>query len=261
MKSAYINTLCLALVIFATSCNSQKKNETQITDEQTAESTSDNSKTSLDWAGTYEGELPCADCDGIKTVITINQDNTFTIKETYLGKEAKPYETMGTFKWDDKGQKLIFSDPDRHSYFVGENMLTQLDSDGNKITGAMKSLYVLKKITDKLVGKKWHLVTFKGEDIQYKEAKSEHAYIQFKDDFTVIGYTGCNNLQGAYEVEDAQKIKFLQLLNTLKACPEMEIEAEFLKTVNAAASYGFEDHSLIMYDKDHQKLATFKAAN
>ncbi|MGC1632495.1 MAG: META domain-containing protein, partial [Gelidibacter sp.] len=74
-------------------------------------------------------------------------------------------------------------------------------------------------------------------------------------------YTGCNNLQGVYEVEDAQKIKFSQLLNTLKACPEMETEAKFLKTINATANYSFEDHALVMYDKDHQKLATFKAAN
>ena len=261
MKSAYINTLCLALVIFATSCNSQKKKEAQITDEQTAESIGDNSRTSLDWVGTYEGELPCADCDGIKTVITINQDNTFTINETYLGKEAKPYETMGTFKWDDKGQKLIFSDTNRRTYFVGENTLTQLDSDGNKITGAMESLYVLHKITDKLVGKKWHLVSFKGKEIQLTEAKAEHPFVQFNEDFTMMGYTGCNNLEGAYEMEDAQKIKFVQVINTLKACPEMETEAEFLKTINATATYAFEDHALVMYDKDHQKLATFKAAN
>ncbi|MGC1632333.1 MAG: copper resistance protein NlpE, partial [Gelidibacter sp.] len=173
MKFTFINTLCIALVIFATSCNSQKKNEAQITDEQPMETMGDNSRTSLDWAGTYEGEVPCADCDGIKTVITINQDSTFTIKETYLGKEAKPYETKGTFKWDDKGQKLIFSDPNRQSYFVGENTLTQLDSDGNKITGAMESLYILNKVNDQLVGEKWHLATFNGEEIQYKEAKSE----------------------------------------------------------------------------------------
>ncbi|MEO8772871.1 MAG: copper resistance protein NlpE N-terminal domain-containing protein [Gelidibacter sp.] len=260
MKTAFINTLCIALVICATSCNSGKKKEAQTIEDQ-IEAIGDNSRDALDWAGTYEGVLPCADCEGIKTILTVNQDNTYVIKETYLGKEEKPREIQGTVKWDNKGQKITFSEANRHPYLVGENTLTQLDEKGNKIKGAMTSLYVLNKVTDKLVGNKWHLASFKGEEIQYEEAVSEHAYIEFKNNFTIIGYTGCNNLQGAYDVEDAQKLKFSQLLNTLKACPEMDIESQFLKTINATAAYAFENHALVMYDKDHQKLATFKAAN
>ncbi len=261
MKTTFINTLCIALVILATSCNSEKKKETQKIDETTTDSAGDTSMNALDWEGTYEGELPCGDCDGIKTVITIKRDHTYVLKETYLGKDAAPREIHGTVKWDEKGQKIILSDENRHPYSVGENTLTQLDEDGNKIIGDMQSLYILNKVTDQLVGEKWHLFSFKGKEIQYKEAMSEHAYLEFKDDFTLVGYTGCNNLQGAYEVEAPQKIKFSQLLNTLKACPEMQIEAEFLKIINATTSYAFEDHTLVLYDKDHQKLAVFKAAN
>lgn len=260
MKTTLINGLSIILVLFFTSCISEQKKATQTIDSQT-EAMADSSMTSLDWAGTYEGQLPCADCDGIKTIVTINQDNTYVTKETYLGKNATPYETKGTFKWDDKGQRIIFSDSKRNTYFVGENTLTHLDIDGNKISGDMEALYVLKKVKDKLVGKKWHLAAFRGEEIQLKEAKTEHAYIEFNEDFTIIGYTGCNNLQGVFKVEGAQKLKFSQLINTLKACPEMETENEYLKTINATASYAFEDHDLVMYDKEHQKLATFKAAN
>lgn len=261
MKTAFINTLCVTLLLLVTSCNSGKKKETPITDEQHMESMRDNSMTSLDWDGTYEGKLPCADCEGIKTVVTINQDNSYSIKEIYLGKDATPIESKGTFKWDDAGQIITFSDADRHSYFVGENTLTYLDEDGNKIIGDMESLYILNKVQDQLVGKKWHLVSFKGEDVHYKEAMSEHAYIEFQEDYTITGYTGCNNIQGGYDVADVLKLKFSKLVNTLKACPEMETEAEFLKTVNATAAYAFENQGLVMYDKDHQKLATFKAAN
>lgn len=261
MKITFINTFAIGLVILFTSCNSGKKKETQITDESQSETLADNSMTSLDWDGTYEGELPCADCEGIKTIITINPDNTYTTKEIYLGKSATPKETNGTFKWDDKGQRIIFSDANRHSYFVGENTLTLLDKDGEKITGDLESFYLMHKVNDKLVGKKWHLASFMDKEIQYKEAKSEHAYIEFLEDFTIVGYTGCNNLQGAYDVGDAQKLKFSKMVNTLKACPEMETEADFLKTINNTATYAFEEHALVVYDKDHQKLATFKAAN
>lgn len=261
MKTTLINTFCIALLLLVSSCNTEKKKETQTIEDQHIEVIADNSMTSLDWGGTYEGELPCVDCEGIKTIVTINSDNTYVAKEIYLGKDVAPVETKGTFKWDDKGQKIIFSEANRHPYFVGENTLTHLDEDGNKISGDLEALYILNKVKDQLTGKKWHLASFKGENIQLKEAKSEHAYIQFEEDFTIIGYTGCNNLQGAYEVDDAQKIKFSKLVNTLKACPEMETEAKFLKTINSTDAYGFEDHALVMYDKDHQKLATFKIAN
>lgn len=261
MKTFLVNFFSVLLLIFLSSCNSNKKKEAPLENEPTQETVGDTSENSLDWAGTYEGELPCADCEGIKTVVTINNDNTYVTKEIYLGKEVKPFETAGTFEWDEKEQKIILSDADRHSYFVGENTLTYLDEEGNKITGDLEALYILNKVKDQLTGEKWHLVSFKGEEIQLEEAKSEHAYIQFNDDFTVNGYTGCNDMQGAYEVEDAQKIKFSKLLNTLKACPEMETENEYLKTINATTFYGFENHALVLYDENHNKLATFKAAN
>jgi len=261
MKTSIISAFCLTFIIVLTSCNSEKKKETQISDESQMEAIGDNSMTSLDWDGTYEGELPCADCEGIKTMVTINKDNTYVTKETYVGKDQIPHKTEGTFKWDEKGQKIIFSDVNRHPYFVGENTLTHLDENGNKISGDLEALYVLSKVMDQLEGKKWHLVSFQGEEIQLKEAKGGHPFLQFNDDFTINGYTGCNNLQGAYEVEAVQKIKFSDLINTLKSCPEMETENEFLKTINSAASYAFVEHALVMYDKDHQKLATFKEAN
>lgn len=152
MKTTIINSLCIALVLFVTSCNSGKKKETQTIEEPQIEDvdmgvTGDNSMTSLDWDGVYEGELPCADCEGIKTVVTINSDNTYLIQETYLGKETTPIETKGTFEWDDQGQRILLSN-DRNPFFVGENTLTLLDSDGNKNTGDLEALYVLKKVMD-----------------------------------------------------------------------------------------------------------------
>lgn len=151
MKTTIINTLSITLIFLITSCNSGKKKETQVIEEPQPEMevgfTGDNSMTSLDWDGVYEGELPCADCEGIKTVVTINSDNTFTIQETYLGKETTPFETNGTFEWDDQGRKILLSN-DRHPFFVGENTLTLLDSDGNKITGDLEALYVLRKKMD-----------------------------------------------------------------------------------------------------------------
>lgn len=262
MKITFINCIYTILLLVLTSCNSRAKKETSTTtDASQIEATVDNSQTSLDWHGTYEGILPCADCEGIKTIVTINEDNTYVVKDTYLGDDTTSFESKGTFKWDDTGQKIILSDSERHPYFVGENTLTLLDAEGNKATGDLKSFYVLNKVTDQLVGKKWHLVAFRGDEIQLKEAKGGHPFVVFNDDFTIYGNTSCNDLQGAYEVGDALKLNFSKLINTLKSCPEMETENEFIKTMNATRSYAFEERALVMYDGNHKKLATFKAAN
>ena len=258
MNLRFIYT-CFMLVALLFSCNDNKKKEVETMPE--SELMGDNSMTSLDWAGTYEGVLPCADCEGIKTVITINQDNSYVTKEIYEGKKDSLFESKGTFKWDENGQKIIFSDASRHLYFVGENTLTLLDKDGNKISGDLAEYYILKKVNDELVGKKWHLVSFKGQEIQLKEAKAEHPYIEFADDFTLTGYTGCNNLRGGYTLSDAQKISFSKLISTKKFCPEMITENEFLATLNTSVYYTFKDHALLMHDSNHAVLAEFKAAN
>lgn len=261
MKRSILYYILLSFgIITLTSCNSEKKKEVP-QEEIPTEAIGDNSMTSLDWDGTYEGTLPCADCKGIKTIVTLNKDNTYVAKEVYQGRDSLPVETKGTFEWDKAGQTISFSDKDRHSYFVGENTLTHLDKDGNKVTGNLKDTYILNKVQDELVGKKWHLVSFRNDDIQLTQAKAEHPYIQFQEDFTIVGYTGCNNLQGGYELKDAQKIEFSNLINTLKSCPEIKTENEFLKIINATDAYAFKDHDLILYDKNHKELAEFKVAN
>lgn len=51
--------------------------------------------------GIFQGKLPCADCPGINTVLTLTQEGKyidighFTLKETYLERSVKPLETRG----------------------------------------------------------------------------------------------------------------------------------------------------------------------
>src|SRR5690554_4133252 len=78
--------------------------------------TADNSRTSLDWTGVYEGTTPCADCDGIKTTLRLNDDEIIV--------EAKDITIR---------------------FQVGENEVTMLDMAGNVVTGELANFYVLKK--------------------------------------------------------------------------------------------------------------------
>lgn len=40
--------------------------------------------------GAYEGTLPCADCEGIRTELTLESNGRFELRETYLGASGGP---------------------------------------------------------------------------------------------------------------------------------------------------------------------------
>lgn len=107
-----------------------------------------NSNNSLDWQGTYKGTTPCADCEGIATEMTLNNDLTFVLKTKYLGKgDGKVFEEKGTFAWDKSGSTITLNNlkGKPNQYKVGENRLIQLDMKGKIITGALAEKYVLTK--------------------------------------------------------------------------------------------------------------------
>ena len=93
MKSKIYLIATILFLVFGTSCNSQKITKKAI-------STSDNSMTSVDWPGTYQGVLPCADCEGIQTQIVIQKDLSFVLETRYLGKDQQIFQTKGTFQWN-----------------------------------------------------------------------------------------------------------------------------------------------------------------
>ena len=145
--------------IFIISCNEPAKETTAATIDTVAAAKpdtasaaivpGDNSRTSLDWPGTYKGIVPCADCEGIETTITIGKDSSYIIITKYLGKKnSTATEKKGTFLWDAYGSAIfldgITNAPDK--YKVGENVLIQLDMNGNDIKGDLALRYRLQKI-------------------------------------------------------------------------------------------------------------------
>jgi copper homeostasis protein (lipoprotein) len=109
-----------------------------------------NAHNALDWAGTYTGMLPCADCEGIETILTIRMDSTFTRKTRYLGKGDEIWlEINGSYSWDEAGFVITLENLDPpNQYFVSENRIFHLDINGERITGRLADHYILKKILE-----------------------------------------------------------------------------------------------------------------
>jgi uncharacterized lipoprotein NlpE involved in copper resistance len=89
------------------------------------------SRTSLDWAGTYEGVLPCADCPGIKTRLVLFADGQFELSTQYLDRQPAPQITRGRFSWNAAGSDITLGAAGASQQFrVGEGRLLQIDQDG-----------------------------------------------------------------------------------------------------------------------------------
>ncbi|MDO5663764.1 MAG: copper resistance protein NlpE [Bacteroidia bacterium] len=139
--------LVLTVIAAMVSCTGQKKTDAQQQDSSTVASDMHTSEMVLDYKGVYEGTLPCADCEGIKTTLTVNEDNTFVLISEYLGKKGETFEDKGTYFIED-GEVLVIQDEegDQKYFKLMEGSLAQLDADKKMIEGEMAPLYVLTKV-------------------------------------------------------------------------------------------------------------------
>ena len=96
------NIILIALAVSSlVTCKSGESSDVRddiITHKQTSTvPDGNNSKNSLDWAGVYEGDSFCDDCDNINTVLRLNQDESFVLSQAFVrnGKEDIHYKEDG----------------------------------------------------------------------------------------------------------------------------------------------------------------------
>ncbi|HSD13822.1 MAG TPA: copper resistance protein NlpE [Flavobacterium sp.] len=148
MKQTFLVFSLMTLTIIG--CKKEVKTEMQ-TPVEKADTTTvvpdmHTSEISLDWDGTYKGVIPCADCPGIETELTLNKDKTYELSVLYRDREQKPTVTKGTFTWNDAGSIIKLDKAGTETqYKVGEGRLTMLDHSGKEIESALKSNYILHK--------------------------------------------------------------------------------------------------------------------
>lgn len=142
--------LLMFLPLFAAHCGSQNKAESDNIGKPVPDA-AHNSQNSLDWAGTYVGTTPCADCPGIETRLTLSYEETYELTTRYIGKSENLFKKAGSFSWNETGNKVTLhldSNTRPAEYLVQENRVIQLDMNGKKITGDLADSYVLEKLSD-----------------------------------------------------------------------------------------------------------------
>lgn len=151
--------LVVGAVLLLAACGDDTKKEEVITPavvEQNSEAAfkdEHTAQTSLDYAGVYRGQLPCADCSGIDVELTLEYNGGYDYKQTYLDVKGKDetFDQQGRFTWNKAGQVVTLEGvqggpDDGVRYFVGENVLLPADKDGKIIQDDMPFDYSLHKV-------------------------------------------------------------------------------------------------------------------
>lgn len=129
-------------------CTNVPTSQTTATGTAAATATTDNARTALDWAGTYRGILPCADCEGIETTVVLTANGQYRSQMRYLGASAAPFNEHGRFIWNAAGNTVTLEGTQPAHYFVEENRIVRLAMDGSRIQGSLAAHYVLKKLSE-----------------------------------------------------------------------------------------------------------------
>jgi heat shock protein HslJ len=216
------------------------------------------SQTALDWAGVYRGVIPCADCQGIETVVVLRSDGTFTTLARYLGKGDEVFSKDGHFTWNAEGNTVALAGG--ASYRVGENHLTRLALDGSRITGAHADRYVLTKIPDgALTERYWRLDELNGKPLP--KLGRQPWFILRDTDGRINGFGGCNSFTGSYKLDAAtSRLAFGQIASTQMACISgTEIEQAFYEVLGMADNYSLTGDRLTLNRARMAPLARFEA--
>lgn len=273
-----ILSLCLVSLVLGCSKNKEVKDPepapTEITSDTVLTPQSHTSKNSLDYLGLYKGKLPCADCAGIETSIELSEDFSYIMTMKYLGKSDKAIEQKGTYAWNKTGSAIVLDGGTKQpsQYFVGENTLTQLDANGTKVEGKLADSYILKKLTEtqaaktdasavrptifNITGIHWKLSELNGKSV--KSVKEDRDfYIEFRPDNNFSAFAGCNKMAGHYEL-GKDRIKFLRVMATMMACPDMKSEEQLKVALETSDNY-VANEKVLQLRKGGNTLAKFDA--
>jgi copper homeostasis protein (lipoprotein) len=264
-----IRIIVILVFIVAAGCESSDRHDDGVVADAANKLTVDsahNSRNSVDWPGVYTGVLPCADCAGIRTSLTLQQDGRFTRRATYLGKSAAPHTDEGSFAWDDDGRLVTLKSADgpEQMYQVGEDQLFHLDMEGNRITGDLAGSYVLEKLINdpRIEGKTWVLTELNGQPVQAPQGSEQPHFELQAAEAKVTGHASCNRFFGSYELKRGNRIAFGDNMGmTMMACPDMAIEMDFMEAMRRADNYAVSTDELSLNKARMAPLARFSAAS
>ena len=274
-----MKSVTLVLIAFAIlSCNTGKKSKSN--SETESEMTSNEKSNDLQsientkWIiTTLEGQdISDGANTGQKIYFTLNSEdnrvNGFSGCNTF----------MGTYKLED-GNRISFSQLASTRMACPESEIRESEilsifetADNFTVADGVLSLNRARRSplakfkkgemdTHPIVEKYWKLKTLEGKDVKMADNQEQEIYFTLKSEGNrVVGFAGCNTINGEYTLEEGNRIRFNGMLTTLKACPDVDVnESEFLEVFELADNYTIVDDVLSLNVGRRAPLAVFEA--
>lgn len=110
-----------------------------------------------------------------------------------------------------------------------------------------------------LTGTAWRLVELFGKPVAAGGEEPPHLVLK-EAERRVEGFSGCNRFSGTYELREGGRISFAGVAATMRACPDMEVEAELFRALEMADGYAIGEGRLSLHRARMAPLARFEAA-
>ncbi|MDN3557412.1 META domain-containing protein [Halomonas maura] len=211
----------------------------------------------------FRGELPCADCEGIRYHLSLFPDGVYTLATAYLGPdERRRFHERGNWSLDGSHRTLTLAGGDQgpRLWRVRDaDTLELLDLEGREIDSALD--YRLRRteafVSETLEDTYWKLVQLGDTPVTVPAEGREPHLVLHGEDNRVAGATGCNRLAGAYLLR-GDALRFGTLAGTRMACAKgAPLESRFLAALEATAGYRVLADQLEFYDARGRLLARF----
>lgn len=213
----------------------------------------------------YRGELPCADCAGIRYQISLFPDGVYTLSAVYFGTEApRRVHEQGEWSLDASGETLTLAGgdagPRQWRVVEGADSLEMLDLEGNAIDSSLN--YRVQRtgqfVSETLEDSYWKLIELGGEPVDVAEGSREPHLVFHGEQGRLAGFSGCNRLAGEYRRE-GDGLSIGTVASTRMACvPGNDLEPRFLAMLEHVAGYRVRADWLELLDAEGEVLARFE---
>ncbi len=217
------------------------------------------SEISLDWHGSYSGNLPCADCERIESELTLNDDLSYMLVSIYhKGAETLADTIAGSFHWE--GSKIMLEGIPPHErspwFRVEEGQVRCLDMEGEVITGELENFYILRKEGNPLVeNRRWQLVEINGRPVE--GTPDTHFLLFDPSEGMAAAKADCNVMMFSYKIRNELQVRFGQGLSTLMACPDNDLEEQLVSVLLEADNLSTDGTFLTLNKARMAPLARF----
>lgn len=110
--------------------------------------------------------------------------------------------------------------------------------------------------TPQITNKYWKLIEIKGQTVEASDGWIKEPHLLFDSSETqMTGNGGCNSFFSNYTLDTNQSLSFGPIGITEMACPDMDLEQQFTRTLRLVEAYSIHNDTLILSGTSDPELA------